>query len=320
MAHIKNTPPPLPESIPLPVRNLVLSCIAKKPDLRPASAQHLARAAIAISRGRFGEALALVPTVDHNADIVADNDTDMTTRVIPVTIAPEDMPKPVRAPRRKLPWQVVALAAVLGLVIVGTAIGLIGRFVLQPSPSATPSASTSVAPSVTPTTSDRVTVVEADFVGLTENQVRDLLESQGLRLDAVIGNIPESAELVGTAYRVNPTGSLPLNTLVAVYFYDSIPTPAAPGGLTVSTGPYVGDSTITVTWPSYAQCPTGFALKNYILTATGGTVSSGGVFGPTVTSASIVIDNNTNEVRVSYVVKCGTLSSNPSEDLVVPID
>ena len=320
MAHIKNTPPPLPESIPLPVRNLVLSCIAKKPDLRPASAQHLARAAIAISRGRFGEALALVPTVDHNADIVSDNDTDMTTRVIPVTIAPEDMPKPVRAPRRKLPWQVVALAAVLGLVIVGTAIGLIGRFVLQPSPSATPSASTSVAPSVTPTTSDRVTVVEADFVGLTENQVRDLLESQGLRLDAVIGNIPESAELVGTAYRVNPTGSLPLNTLVAVYFYDSIPTPAAPGGLTVSTGPYVGDSTITVTWPSYAQCPTGFALKNYILTATGGTVSSGGVFGPTVTSASIVIDNNTNEVRVSYVVKCGTLSSNPSEDLVVPID
>jgi serine/threonine protein kinase len=320
MAHIKNTPPPLPESIPLPVRNLVLSCIAKKPDLRPASAQHLARAAIAISRGRFGEALALVPTVDHNADIVADNDTDMTTRVIPVTIAPEDMPKPVRAPRRKLPWQVVALAAVLGLVIVGTAIGLIGRFVIQPSPSATPSASTSVAPSVTPTTSDRVTVVEADFVGLTENQVRDLLEGQGLRLDAVIGNIPESAELVGTAYRVNPTGSLPLNTLVAVYFYDSIPTPAAPGGLTVSTGPYVGESTITVTWPSYAQCPTGFALKNYILTATGGTVSNGGILGPTITSASIVIDNNTNEVRVSYVVKCGTLSSNPSEDLVVPID
>jgi serine/threonine-protein kinase len=321
MAHIKNAPPPLPESIPLPVRNLVLSCIAKKPDLRPASAQHLARAAIAISRGRFGEALALVPTVDRNADIVDDNDTDMTTRVIPVTIAPEDMPRPIRAARRKIPWQVIALTAVLGLVIVGTAIGLIGRLVLQPSPSATPSVSTSVvAPSETPTTNDRVTVVEADFLGLTENQVRDVLDSQGLRLDAVIGTIPESAELVGTAYRVNPTGSLPLNTLVAVYFYDSIPTPPAPGALTVSTGPYTGDSTITVTWPSYAQCPTGFELKNYVITATGGTVSDGGVFEPAATSASIVIDINTSEVRVSYVVKCGSLSSNPSEDLVVPID
>ena len=119
---------------------------------------------------------------------------------------------------------------------------------------------------------------------------------------------------------MNPTGSLPLNTLVAVYFYDSIPTPPAPGALTVSTGPYTGDSTITVTWPSYAQCPTGFELKNYVITATGGTVSDGGVFEPAATSASIVIDINTSEVRVSYVVKCGSLSSNPSEDLVVPID
>ena len=165
-----------------------------------------------------------------------------------------------------------------------------------------------------------MTVTEADFVGLTENQVRDLLESQGLRLDAVVGNIPESADLVGTAYRVNPTGSLPLNTLVAVYFYDAIPTPAAPSGLTVSTGPHTAGSTITVSWPTYGQCPTGFALKSYVVTANGGTVASGGTFGPTVTSTTIVIDSDTSEVRVSYLVKCGSLSSNPSEDLVVPVD
>lgn len=320
MAHIKNPPPPLPENIPLPVRNLVLSCLAKKPELRPASAQHLARAAVAISRGRFGEALALVPTVDHNDDILDDNDEDMTTRIIPVSIAPEDMPKAARPPRKKLPWQVIALASVLALVIVGTAIGFIGRFIAQPNPSGTPSTPASAEPTVTPTTDGRVTVVEEDLIGLTENQVRDLLESQGLRLDAVVGNIPESADLVGTAYRVNPVGSLPLNTLVAVYFYDAIPTPAAPGELTVSTGPYTAGSTITVSWPTYGQCPTGFALKNYVLTATGGTVSSGGTFGATATSGSIVIDNDTNEVRVSYIVKCGSLSSNPSDDLVVPVE
>ena len=320
MAHIKNPPPPLPENIPLPVRNLVLSCIAKKPELRPASAQHLARAAIAISRGRFGEALALVPTVDTNLDVLEDGDEDMTTRIIPVAIPADEMPKPAKAPRKKLPWQVIALASVLALVVVGTAIGLIGRLVSQPNPSGSPTSSASATPSDSPTTDGRVTVNEADFLGLTENQVRDLLESQGLRLDAVVGNIPESADLVGTAYRVNPTGSLPINTLVAVYFYDAIPTPAAPSGLTVSTGPYTAGSTITVTWPTYGQCPTGFALKNYVLTVNGGTMSGNGTFGPAVTTANIVIDSDTNEVRVSYLVKCGSLSSNPSEDLVVPVD
>ena len=319
MAHIKNPPPPLPENIPLAVRNLVLSCLAKKPELRPASAQHLARAAIAISRGRYGEALALVPAVDHD-EVLAEIEEDTTTRILPVSIPADEMPKPARQPRKKWPWQVIALASVLALVVVGTIIGLVGRFAGQPSPSDTPSASASVEPTESSSPDANVTVKEADFIGLTENQVRDLLESQGLRLDAVVGTIPDSADLVGTAYRVNPTGSLPRNTLVAVYFYDAIPTPTAPAALTVSSGPYTAGSTITVSWPTYGSCPTGFALKNYVVTVNGGTVSSGGTFGPTVTSASIVIDGDTSEVRVSYLVKCGSLSSNPSEDLVIPVE
>lgn len=317
MAHIKNPPPPLPENIPGPVRNLVLSCIAKKPELRPASAQHLARAAIAISRGHFGEALALVPAVDSEA-LDGDRDEDMTTRIIPVAIPDEDMPKPAKLPRKKLPWQVLALSTVLGLVVIGTLIGLIGKLITSgPTPSKTSSISAS--PSASSTDNGHVTVTEADFVGLTENQVRDLLESMGLRLDAVVGDIPKSADLVGTAYRVNPTGSILTNTLVAVYFYDAIPTPAAPGGLTVSAGPYTPGSSITVSWPTYSQCPTGFGLTGYTFSVTGGTIANGGSFASTVTSTTVVIDSNTTEVRVSYLVTCGTLASNPSDDLVVPV-
>lgn len=319
MAHIKNPPPPLPESIPLAVRNLVLSCIAKKAEQRPASAQHLSRAAIAISRGRFGEALALVPAVDHESTL-EEIDEDTTTRILPVSIPESEMPKPAKAPRKSWPWQVIALVAVLAVVVVGTAIGLIGRFVSEPAPSETATTSPSTTPTPTETTDGRVTIAEEDFVGLTENQVRDLLESQGLRLDAVVGSIPDSADLVGTAYRVNPVGQLPANTLVAVYFYDAIPTPAAPSSLTVSSGPYTPGSTITVSWPTYGQCPTGFAVKSYVVTVNGGAIGNGGVFGPTATSASIVIDQDTTELRVSYIVKCGTLSSNPSDDLVVPIE
>ena len=93
----------------------------------------------------------------------------------------------------------------------------------------------------------------------------------------------------------------------------------SPATLTVSAGPYAPGSTITVSWPTYAQCPAGFLLKNYIVTANGGTVANGGTLAATATTTSIVIDNNTSEVRVSYIVKCGTLSSNPSEELVVPV-
>lgn len=51
MAQIKETPPELPSSIPEPVRRLVMSCMAKKPEGRPASAHDLAQAALALVRG-----------------------------------------------------------------------------------------------------------------------------------------------------------------------------------------------------------------------------------------------------------------------------
>jgi serine/threonine protein kinase len=44
MAQINEQPPPLPDTVSEPVRNLVISCLAKNPADRPASAAHLARA------------------------------------------------------------------------------------------------------------------------------------------------------------------------------------------------------------------------------------------------------------------------------------
>src|SRR4051794_30527837 len=51
MAQINETPPDLPPTVPKPVRNLVMACIAKSPSERPASAANLARAAQALRRG-----------------------------------------------------------------------------------------------------------------------------------------------------------------------------------------------------------------------------------------------------------------------------
>jgi len=61
MAQIKETPPELPSSIPSAVRALVISCMAKKPEGRPASAHDLAQAALALARGDDAAGLALIP-------------------------------------------------------------------------------------------------------------------------------------------------------------------------------------------------------------------------------------------------------------------
>jgi LuxR family maltose regulon positive regulatory protein len=51
LAHVNETPPDLPSHVPEAVRDLVLSCIAKNPSDRPASAADLARAAEALRHG-----------------------------------------------------------------------------------------------------------------------------------------------------------------------------------------------------------------------------------------------------------------------------
>jgi serine/threonine-protein kinase len=88
----------------------------------------------------------------------------------------------------------------------------------------------------------------------------------------------------------------------------------------VSAGPYSPGGTITISWPTYAECPSGFPLDSYEFTVNGGTFPNVSTFGAKTKSADIIIDDNTNEVRVSYIVRCGDLASNPSEDLVISVD
>lgn len=316
MAHIKNQPPALPENIPLAVRNLIFACIAKKADKRPATAQHLARAAVAIKRGHLGEALALVPAV-HDAE-TEDFDEDTSTRVLPSPIALDDSRGTDK--ERKM-WPLVTLTSVLGALLVAAIIAII-VFANQDAPAPNPSGSVTPSPSVTPSetpTDSTVVVTESDFLGKTQQQVAELLDSLGLRLDAVVGTVPPSSDLVGTAYRVNPTGNIATGTLVAVYFYGEIPTPEKPAGLTVSAGPYTPGATVTITWPTYTLCPSGYAVSAYDFTVNGGTFPRISSFGPRVSSAEILLGEDSTEMRVSYSVMCGTLRSAQSDELVVPI-
>ena len=61
LAQVNDAPPPLPESLPVPVRALLMSMLAKDPRNRPADAIKLAEAAEAIRAGNISAAHAAVP-------------------------------------------------------------------------------------------------------------------------------------------------------------------------------------------------------------------------------------------------------------------
>lgn len=61
LAQVNDAPPPLPDTLPTPVRALLMSMLAKDPVNRPANALKLAEAAEAIRRGDIKAAHAAVP-------------------------------------------------------------------------------------------------------------------------------------------------------------------------------------------------------------------------------------------------------------------
>ena len=61
LAQVNDAPPPLPETLPKPVRALLMSMLAKDPKNRPADALKLSEAAEAIRNGDIAAAHAAVP-------------------------------------------------------------------------------------------------------------------------------------------------------------------------------------------------------------------------------------------------------------------
>ncbi len=78
LAQVNDDPPPMPESIPEPVRALIMSMLSKEPEDRPADADKLATAAEALRRQDTQSAIEAVPgmvpfiTTDSDATQVID--------------------------------------------------------------------------------------------------------------------------------------------------------------------------------------------------------------------------------------------------------
>ncbi len=331
MAQINEQPAPLPPTVAVPVQNLVMAMIAKKPEDRPASSAAVSRAATALRRGDLAAAAAAVPAVAAGAAAVDDatqlltaGQTSATTRLMPAAAAAsllteehtEEDPAPQKKKRSPWTWPLIALIVLLALVLGGTLFTLLGN---QGEPdaaptSASPTATTpSVAPSSptpTPTqTSQRVEVGSLGLQGKTCDEARAILDENNLVADCRVGNAATSANDVGLIYDVNPTGRVDEGTTITVTTYadqTELPTPGTPSlpGASVSAG-----SDIQVSWQQYT-CPSGTGqVTSYNFTATNGTFDTNGqstaAFAPDARNAQLKVSNAAGQtLRVTYTVSC----------------
>lgn len=212
MAHINEMPPALPEDIDPRVQNLVLSCLAKKPNQRPESASSLAIRAEALLREKRRPGYS-------SPSFAVGKDETAATEVIPTDTAP--------LPKAPIVWPWLAT---LGLLLV-TAIVVIVAILSEPDtdsiPSPSPTSSVTEEPSTEsssvsaePTESPVVLILRSDIIGQNLSDVTARLTELGMKVNAIPGElIPGTDPRVRTVYAVSPTGNIDRGTVVDVTYY-----------------------------------------------------------------------------------------------------
>ena len=331
MAHINDQPPALPGTVPEPVAALVMSCIAKKPADRPATAANLARAAQALRRGDVAAATVAVPAIG-GAGTVAFNPppgNDAATALIgtqanaPVVgggaprspAGPEDDTDEKKS--RAWIWWLVGAVVLIAAIVIGVLV--FANADQDPDPSASqssaPSQTRSQAPSQEPSatpTETRTTINPADYIGRATDQVQTELQSMGFAVQVQDGDPAETAEQANTVQSISPTGSLSDGTLITLREYTAPPSVNKPN--TPSAGAVSATGAVTFSW-STATCPTGYTVSKYSWTVSGGKDSSGATSGDTSeTSVDIQADQAGDDVTLSYTVTCGNLAASSTSD------
>ena len=200
LAQVREPPPPLPESIPADVRELVMSMLAKDPSDRPSSAGEVA-----------GRALALAPAYRASEPEAVAEGVD-PTRALPFAAEPSGEPAgrydtdpgfvlPPESAGRWVPYA-VGIAALLVLLFVAA-----GAFDRGEDPAPKGGAPKESA------AAQAVQVAAADYVGRPVEAVRAELSGLGLR---VARQEAASGGPVGTVKAVEPTGAVPVGNTVTV--------------------------------------------------------------------------------------------------------
>ncbi|HEY4224537.1 MAG TPA: protein kinase [Pseudolysinimonas sp.] len=319
MAQINEAPPELPITIAEPVRNLVYACIAKRPEDRPASAAHLARAAQALRRGDIAGAVAAVPGIGGD-DAFTTYTTPIgtqATRILPAGgggastggFPPTgDDPAPRR--RNAWTWPLIAIVSLLAVALIALIIVLL----VQPKGGGgtTPSTSTSSplkTPSTTPTPSASSHVLDPnDYIGKKLSDVSAALGALGYGVVPADGPQADSPSKNNIVSGISPYGNQPVGAQITVKVYTDYPGAVAPGTPNAPATANVGDP-VQVTWNAYTGCPTDMVLSGYTLNVSGVTVT--GLNNPLAANATSVTITPTTPgtASITLTATCGSGSS-----------
>lgn len=332
LAQINDAPPPLPSSVPLPVQQLIMSMIAKKPADRPSSAATVARAGEALRRGDLNSAAIAVPaigleyeSVDDMNQLFSAGPDDAATRLLPSTAAlayPE-----TKSSRSRWTWPLVALIALLLLVLGGTAWAILSdRNGTSPTPG--PSTSDTPGPSEAPTDApeERIDVEALELIGMDCTQARNTLVRVKLQGNCVKGDFAPTEDKIGLVYEVEPGGTAVAGDELTLTIYDTlIPIPAPVSAPTLSGGDPIEEATVQLNWAAFA-CPAGGdPLGSYTVKLTNATFAADGSttrsFSPSTRSAAIVIDaGKAGQTGTAlYFAHCGDRPSPDSPRLTFSI-
>jgi serine/threonine-protein kinase len=337
MAQINDAPPPLPDTIAEPVRNLIMSCIAKKPADRPDSAANLARAAQALRRGDVQAAADAVPAVLSG---IAANDVTMVmpraTEPGATTVLNIPSGNPVeerKGKRSPWTWPLIALIGVLVIVIGSSVIALLSSgsggggattSTSAPSPTTSSATPTPTKSSATPTpTPTLVNVDKAAYVGKSSTDVAAALQALGMGVNMKEDKPAPSPDLVGIVYDLNPTGNLKIGELITVLYYGPTPTLTPPSAPTLS--PTVAGNVVPaggafdIVWSVYQQCPAGIPLVGYIINVGGGVPINEGAGSSSYQGIDVPNAPGTT-LDVTMQVLCGELSSSAGGTLTLNIN
>jgi serine/threonine-protein kinase len=345
MAQINEQPPDLPVTVPEPVRRLVLSCIAKKPADRPASAAHLSRAAQALRRGDVAAAASSVPAVLGAAvptaatSILPNTESygsTQATTVLPSSAAvPAPTPPTGTAPvptekRNRYLWLIIVLIVLVAAAIVVGVLALLSNQNRDPAASPSPTTSASTSPSETPSqtptptpTSNTVPVDLADYQGRNGDEVAAELEALGLVPSIVNGNAATGDDEVGLVYQISPRGNVQKGTAVTITVYGPVTQPTPP-----TDAPRVSSTTITegedleVSWDPFTTCPSGTTVAGYAVAVNPAGESVVQPQNPTTAEQRSVTVQNlpAGTVQISYQAFCGANETGYSPTVAVTVE
>jgi len=325
MAQINDAPPPLPETIAEPVRNFVLSMIAKKPEDRPATASAVARAATSLRRGDIAGAIAIVPAIAGSRPV--DEVTQLltpageeTTRLLPAAAPVTDDALGDGADKKKKrspwTWPLIALIVLLLLVLGGTLFALFANQGDEPEP--TPS-TTSATPSDTPTPEPTtVAIGDLGFIGKTCDEALQIATDNDLSgVTCERGTAAPTAADVDKIYQTNPAaGNVQLDQQIVLTFYDAQSPLGTPTKPVVTNNP-AGSTSFTITWESFT-CPAGSSVSAYNLTVINGTFDANNAttYQAPASPRSVTVTSNAPgmELLVSYTAQCGDRESAASPE------